>query len=205
MEPVGTNPVTVPSGNLNYEQEIFQPPFEVVTPTEVTIRFQSTAYYFDYALGVVETHQAIATIRFDSGVETYKCLATVKFQGFAVEVQPSEEAYTILRFIPQARAIEEFAERSRIRFTFSSPSQIWIKESILVEQLRVVIVSPFSNGSFVTVGDDSNRSRFLSISPTSTGTIERNPGHLYLTPTWVKLFISGNPSNGTGYLYLREG
>ncbi|HAX75717.1 MAG TPA: hypothetical protein DCY88_07760 [Cyanobacteria bacterium UBA11372] len=205
VQPIGNSAVAIAPGVATYPVEIFQPPFDAIVPIESTIAIEPIA--FDRDVMVFEAEIAIADIVFDTDDKVVEeAIADIEFDLFADDPLPTEEAIAEIAIEAIALTDERVLPRSRVEFSFSSPTTIWIRESRLVEQIRIIVVTAFSASVTISVGDDNNPGRFISgYAPIEVGIMDHHPGHLYAIPTWVKLTITGNATSGLGYLYLQEG
>jgi len=79
-----------------------------------------------------------------------------------------------------------------------------LKANVNIEEIKLVINTPFNNGS-ITVGDSVDNSRLMSdsdndISYASTYIMESE--YVYSSDTMIKIYFNGNPTTGSGRIVI---
>jgi hypothetical protein len=74
--------------------------------------------------------------------------------------------------------------------------------NIIISKLVLRVISPFNNGSEITVGDDIAQGRLMVIAdnfPDNVGRYSAEPDYLYSSDTEIKMYFpNGTPDQGSG-------
>ncbi len=203
----------IASGAATWNEPISIPIFELISPEQIGFGIGVAIADYPYLLS-----NETETLQIESGIGAslqgiVEPLAVDFGLGAFIDVAVLPDTLTVglalgFKVISWSQTLTPKTYKE-ITFTAASSDRIPIATLLIVDQIRINIITVFPAGWTISIGDDANQDRFASattIDLSYRAITELNPGYSYAIATEVCLYIrERGTGNGFGKLYLREG